>query len=122
MTHLKTQATVDDALCYSNEGMSDRDNAAIHGVTVATTRRWRRLYQRRGLPRGQQHCGSPCPVCEDGSLDVASYAELLGWYLGDGCLTVQRRGVFGLHIVDDDKYPRDLDRIATLMRSVTVAA
>ena len=122
MSHIKEQSIVDDALRCSDEGMLDRDNAALHGVTVPTIRRWRRNYQRRGLPRGQPHCGAPCPVCEDGFVDAPAYAELLGWYLGDGCLTTQRRGVFGLHIVNDDKYPADLDRIADLMMLVKPGA
>jgi hypothetical protein len=98
--------------------MSDAENAALHGVAIKTIRRWRRLYQRRGLPRGQAHCGIPCPICDDAELDGAAYAELLGWYLGDGHISRQRRGVFGLHVVNDRRYPRDIARIGDLMRLV----
>jgi hypothetical protein len=35
-----------------------------------------------------------------------SYAYLLGLYLGDGCLSEQRRGVMRLRIVLDQRYPR----------------
>lgn len=122
MAHIRPWSTVQSALACSDDGMSDADNAARHGVTVATVRRWRRDYQRRGKPRGQAHCGAPCPRCEDGVLDGAAYSELLGWYLGDGHISRQRRGVFGLHIVDDDRYPEDLDGIAELMRRVKPGA
>ena len=98
--------------------MPDAENAERHGVAVKTIRRWRRHYQRRGLPRGQSHCTTPCPRCGDGSLDHEAYAELLGWYLGDGHISKQRRGVHGLHVMDDARYPLDIARIGDLMRRV----
>jgi hypothetical protein len=84
--------------------MLDADNAALHGVAVKTIRRWRRLYQRRGQPRGQGHLAPPCPRCDGASLDGGAYAELLGWYLGDGYISSGRRGVFNLHVVNDATY------------------
>lgn len=118
MAHVRSDETVADALRDSDAGMSDADNAAKHGVAVKTIRRWRRLYQRRGLPRGQAHVQAACPRCDGGELSAPAYAELFGWYLGDGYLSVQRRGVFGLHIYNDSRY-RDLnERVAQLMREV----
>ncbi|MFF1816634.1 transcriptional regulator [Kribbella sp. NPDC058245] len=93
----------------SDEGFSDRANAAKHGVAIKTIRRWRRLYQRRGLPRGTGFQGTPCPRCDGAYLDEAAYALLLGWYLGDGCIAKARRGVFTLQIVNDARYA-DLNR------------
>src|ERR1044072_7041435 len=98
--------------------MSDAENAELHGVAIKTIRRWRRLDQRRGLPRGQTHCSVPCPICEDSELDSEAYAELLGWYLGDGHISRQRRGVFGLHVINDRRYVADIARIGVLMRRV----
>lgn len=98
--------------------MPDAQNAAMHGVAIKTIRRWRRIYQRRGQPRGQMHCQVPCPMCEEASLDHVAYAELLGWYLGDGHISRQRRGVFGLHVVNDQRYVNDIERIGDLMRRV----
>jgi hypothetical protein len=118
MPHIRPQSTVDSALRCSDLGMADAENAAQHGVAIKTIRRWRREYQRRGNPRGQAHCAVPCPICGDGVLDRVSYAELLGWYLGDGHISKQRRGVFGLHIVNDLGYPKDNARISELMRRV----
>lgn len=116
--HVRPQSTVDSALRWSDRGMSDAENAARHGVAVKTIRRWRRLYQRRGMPRGQPQCTAMCPRCGDGDLDRVAYAELLGWYLGDGHISKHRRGVYGLHVVNDAHYPHGIARIGDLMRRV----
>ena len=92
------------ALRASDEGMPDAENARRHGVAIKTIRRWRRLYQRRGLPRGQAHTTVPCPRCDGAALDEASYAELLGWYLGDGPLSRGRRDVLNLRVCNDGRY------------------
>lgn len=96
--------------------------AANHGVAVKTLRRWRLLYQSRGLPRGQAHTCALCPVCDGADLDAGAYAELLGWYLGDGHLTRARRDVFTLRIVNDVRYPRLNARIVELLTRVKPGA
>lgn len=93
----------------------------MHGVAVKTIRRWRRLYQRRGLPRGGAY-ESPCPRCDGADLDLAAYAHLLGWYLGDGHIAAGRRGVFVLSISNDPKYPDLNEQIAESMRLVKPTA
>lgn len=110
--------TVENALRASDGGMRDADNAALHGVAIKTIRRWRRLYQRRGIPRGQAHTNAPCPRCDGAQLDGVAYAELLGWYLGDGHISRGRRGVYNLHVINDRKYADDIDGIALLMARV----
>jgi hypothetical protein len=118
MGHVRSGETVASALRASDRGMPDAENAALHGVAIKTIRRWRREYQRRGRARGQSHLLARCPRCESAALDPVAYAELLGWYLGDGHITRQRRGVFGLHICNDRRYP-DLNRhVIDLMRAV----
>lgn len=118
MPHVRSQETVDSALRASDAGMRDADNAALHGVAVKTIRRWRRLYQRRGLPRGQAHLAPPCPRCDEGPLDEVAYAELLGWYLGDGHISLGRRGVYNLHVYNDRRYVQDNARLIDLMARV----
>jgi hypothetical protein len=118
MPHVRPTAVVDSALAASDAGMCDAENAALHGVAIKTIRRWRRLYQRRGLPRGQQHLAPPCPRCDSAPLDPESYAELLGWYLGDGYISLGRRGVYNLHIYNDERYDELNVHILELMRSV----
>ena len=118
MGHIRSWATVEDALRDSDAGMRDADNAAKHGVAIKTIRRWRRLYQRRGLPRGQEHTSARCPRCDGEPLDGPSYAELLGWYLGDGHISLGRRGVYALHIFNDLRYTELNAHVADLMRGV----
>ena len=122
MVHIRSDETVASALRDSDAGVPDAENAARHGVAVKTIRRWRREYQRRGKPRGQEHLVARCPRCESGPLDLAAYAELLGWYLGDGHISRGRRDVFGLHIANDAKYPALNGRIADLMLRVKPAS
>jgi hypothetical protein len=116
--HIRPLATVESALAASDAGVSDADNAQRHGVAIKTIRRWRRLYQRRGLPRGQQHLAPPCPRCDGAALDEPAYAELLGWYLGDGHISSGRRGVYALHVFNDQRYVVLNQGIQELMRSV----
>ena len=118
MTHVRPDTTVASALEASDEGVPDAENARRHGVAVKTIRRWRRLYQRRGLPRGQSHLLARCPRCDDAPLDGPAYTELFGWYLGDGHLTEARGGVFSLHIYNDLRYPRLNEHVRELMRAV----
>ena len=98
--------------------MRDVDNARLHGVAVKTIRRWRRVYQRQGRPRGQQHLAPPCPRCDGAPLAEEAYAELLGWYLGDGHITLGRRSVYNLHIVNDARYVDLNARLIVLMSTV----
>ena len=122
MTHIRPQATVDSALAASDAGVPDVENARRHGVAVKTIRRWRRLYQRRGIQRGQTHLLAKCPRCDGSALDGAAYAELLGWYLGDGHISLGRRGVYSLHIYNDLAYPMVNAHISELMRTVKPAS
>ena len=118
MAHVRPQSVVDSALACSDRGMSDADNAELHGVAVKTIRRWRRLYQRQGLPRGGGHLAPPCPRCDAAGLAEREYAELLGWYLGDGHISRGRRGVFNLHVYNDGRYADLNAHLLDLMTTV----
>jgi hypothetical protein len=118
MPHVRPQSTVDSALAASDAGIPDAENARRHGVAVKTIRRWRRLYQRQGRPRGQAHLIAECPRCDGASLDEMAYAELLGWYLGDGYIILARRGVYSLSIFNDEKYAAVNAHIQDLLRAV----
>lgn len=114
MPHIRSDETVASALRASAAGVPDALNAERHGVAVKTIRRWRREYVRRGRERGQTHLLATCPQCEGGPLDTAAYAELFGWYLGDGHISAQRREVFSLHIYNDLTYADDNARLIDL--------
>lgn len=118
MGHIRSAETVASALAASDAGVPDAQNARAHGVAVKTIRRWRRLYQRRGQARGQTHLQARCPRCERGPLDDPAYAELLGWYLGDGHISLGRRGVYALNVYNDLRYPVLNVHVQDLMRQV----
>ena len=119
-SHIRPQATVDRALLLSDLGFLDRETAEMCRVSVKTVRRWRRLYQRRGLPRGPSR--PPCPRCDGGELDREAYTYLLGLYLGDGHLAAARRGVYLLSISQDSRYAGLVDECLTTMRAVKPGA
>lgn len=52
---------------------------------------------------------SDCPRCTGAPLDAPSYAQLLGLYLGDGCLSALAKGVYSLRITCDSRYPGLID-------------
>ena len=52
------------------------------------------------------------------SLDAASYAYLLGIYLGDGCISDHPRGVCRLRITLDAIYPGIAAECATAIEAV----
>lgn len=93
------------------EGMSPHDVARVLGVPRRTVADWSR----------QPNCvrvAIECPRCDGTTLDEPAYAELLGWYLGDGYLALARRRVWVLRVVNDARYPVLNDRIHDLMTSV----
>ena len=105
MPHIRPQSTVDSALAASDSGMPDAQNAALHGVAVKTIRRWRRLYQRRGLPRGQDTSRPSVPVAAMVGLDAERVR-------GAARLVPRRRThlaratrVYSLHVFNDLSYP-----------------
>ena len=68
------------------------------GVSRAALRDWRSGTPRRARPHG-------CPLCGDAALNGTSYAALLGYYLGDGCISAAAR-YFALRVACDESYPR----------------
>lgn len=75
------------------------------GISRSTLRTW------RDNPQPKVRLTN-CPRCADGQLASADYAHLLGLYLGDGCLSALKKGVYSLRIACDDKYPRLIDEAA----------
>lgn len=65
-------------------------------VSRATLRDWR--------DRSTPEPTADCPRCTDGVLPASQYAHLLGLYLGDGCLSEQKKSVYALRIACDNKY------------------
>jgi hypothetical protein len=53
-----------------------------------------------------------------GTLASGPYALLLGLYLGDGCLSALKKGVYSLRIACDDRYPRLIDEAKVAIATV----
>ncbi|MEU3524492.1 helix-turn-helix domain-containing protein [Streptomyces sp. NPDC038707] len=85
------------------------------GVSRYAIRSW----QTRTEPLGR--AGRPCPRCQEvpgPPQDPAAYAYLLGLYLGDGCISAHRRGVYVLRIVLDTAWPGIIDACEAAVRAV----
>lgn len=107
--------TVDAALLLSSIGVLDRENAQICGVSIKAIRHWR-YGTRRNLVNGR--CPSRCPLCDGEALDAAAYSYLLGLYLGDGCITKGRKGVYALNMACCDDWPGLMDAAQAAMSAV----
>lgn len=70
-------------------------------LPVTTVRHWCVGTRRRDGLTSREHC----PKCHGTALDEPAYAHLLGFYLGDGHITVGRRGVAALSIYCADEWP-----------------
>jgi hypothetical protein len=81
------------------------------GVSRAALRDWRD-------GSGQRVRTNDCPRCSEANLPGAPFAQLLGLYLGDGCLSALKKGVYSLRIACDDKYPRLIDEAANAISAV----
>jgi hypothetical protein len=87
-------------------GMNDSAIARQTGIPRPTVCDWRRRPQVRGRNPGATGCG----VAHDFSgLPAKAYCYLLGLYLGDGCISRNRR-VWHLRITLDKKYPGIVER------------
>jgi hypothetical protein len=88
-------------------GMNNCAIARETGIPRTTIRDWR---CRPLVRRRSRTASSVCGVDHDFSaFPAAPYCYLLGLYLGDGCISRNRR-VFSLRITLDSKYPTIIDR------------
>ena len=88
----------------------------VLGVPRETVRDWRRI-EGSGRER-RAGADETCPICGTSPVDAREYAYLLGLYLGDGCLSEHRRGVYRLRISLDARQPRIVDECASAMAAV----
>ena len=96
------------AAALAREGVDLSRASRLTGVSRSTLRTW------RAVDRG---IASPCPRCDEGELGGASYAALLGYYLGDGCVSSQRR-YFSLRISCDAALPGIIDDVEQQVTTV----
>ena len=79
-----------------SQGLPDRAVAERLRLARETVREWRRA----PTPNRRRDC----PRCDDAPLEPLAYAYLLGLYLGDGHLSLHRRGVYHLRVTLDACY------------------
>ncbi|WP_405391450.1 transcriptional regulator [Streptomyces sp. NBC_01102] len=93
------------ALALLDQGFSQNSVSKQTGISRAAIRSW--LVRIDPLDRS-----TPCPRCSDTPVaprDPVAYSYLLGLYLGDGCISVNRRGVYSLRIACADAWPGLID-------------
>lgn len=115
---MRTPEQVHDVLQLAAQGRSALTIARETGVPRSTVRDWLAGRQpngdRGGCPRcgGAQHRFDELPP---------AYVYLLGLYLGDGCISEHRRGVYRVRIFLDARYPEIVDAGEAAIRSVLPA-
>jgi hypothetical protein len=83
------------------------------GISRAALREWRDHRHHRSA--------APCPRCSRTSLPGATYAALLGYYLGDGHITRARR-YFAFRVSCDVAYPTIVGDIEQLITQIKPGA
>lgn len=124
-----SRGTVAEALrLQAEEGLGARRVARRLDLPVATVRDW----HAGQLPRHSraastetaslsdcERCGGPSHAFDRLGRD---YVHLLGLYLGDGCISTHRRGVFRLRIALDKRYPQIVEECAVAMEKAMPAS
>lgn len=104
---------------FLRSGLNDCQVSRLSGIPRRTIRDWRVLGEpgnRGSITRG--HRNADCPSCAGAMPDGPAYAYLLGLYLGDGCISEYKRGVFRLRITLDSRYPGIILECALAMSAV----
>ncbi|MFI1680147.1 transcriptional regulator [Streptomyces sp. NPDC020607] len=104
------------AMVLVGQGRSLNSVSKETGVSRAALRAWQRRIE--PLDRGR---ADPCPRCAGSPHapdDPAAYSYLLGLYLGDGCISHQRRGVHSLRIACADAWPGLIEACAAAISAV----
>jgi hypothetical protein len=101
----------DAALALVRQGLSLNQVSARTGISRAAIRVWRDGETRPSATSGCWRCGDlPLP---------RAYSALLGFYLGDGCLSMSR-SVHALRVSCDATYPGIIDDVVRLVEEVHV--
>jgi hypothetical protein len=110
---MRTKDEVDLVLALTGEGWTASEIARHTGIPRSTVRDWR---------SGRSRRVSRDVICQRhdfSSLNARAYVYLLAMYLGDGCLSEHRRGVWRLRITLDSIYPGIVVECATALGAVT---
>jgi hypothetical protein len=103
------------ALDLRATGLTFSEVSRATGVSRAAIRSWTEE------PHPRHRAAVECPRCApdtSAELPRAAYGYLLGLYLGDGCLSRGRRGVYALRIACADAHPGLADECSQAIRTV----
>jgi len=109
------------ALELIGAGVNDCEAARRLGIPRGTIRDWRVALGKNRVGRTKSSSTQKrtrCFRCDGGRVDEEAYAYLLGAYLGDGCLSSYPRGVYGLRITCDLRYPLIINEVASRIARV----
>lgn len=95
------------AMALVDEGRSLNSVGRSTGISRAALRAWR--------THGIEPVGQATTLLRT---DGAAYPYLLGLYLGDGCLSANRRGVYALRIACGNSWPGLIDACEAAIRAV----
>jgi hypothetical protein len=103
------------------QGLSASEVARRTGIPRATVRDWlagrtsRRVRTTGDGSTSCEGCGGPVHLFAE---MPPAYVYLLGLYLGDGCISAHRRGVYKLRVNLDLRYPGIIDECESAIRTV----
>jgi hypothetical protein len=100
---------IERALALIAEGLSDYEVARRTAIPRSTILNWRRGHLPSQLPSGASRTEQ---------LEAASYAYLLGQYLGDGCLFRNGKQGYGLRISSDAAYVEIIDECCRAIEQI----
>jgi len=109
----------------AGDGLNHSQIAREVGISRTTVREWLAgrtpdFDRTQTSPVHRNPTGVLCPICagRPALLPRPAYPYLLGLYLGDGCLSVHRRGVYRLRIFCADRYPYLMNQCELSMAQV----
>jgi hypothetical protein len=110
-------STVQAAIQLGERGLNATEVGRKLGVPRGTVRDWLAGRVPSVATRSPDACDQ-CGHVHRFDLVTESYVYILGLYLGDGCISSHRRGVYRLRITLDLKYPEIIRSAASAMAEV----
>lgn len=111
---MRSLAEYEEAMRWVRWGLNDCQISRLTGIPRHTVLDWRHGRRSRFF---EEKDPGPCPLCSRRALETGWYAQLLGLYLGDGCISEDARS-FKLRITLDIRYPNVIDECAAAIDSV----
>jgi hypothetical protein len=116
---MRTRNEIAECLALHASGVNAVQIARRVGVPRSTVRDWLAGRVPRAAANGLDGACAACGDAAHSPEDLPrSYLDLLGIYLGDGCISSHRRGVFRLRVFLDARYPGIVDEVVAAVREL----